>query len=75
MIVCKEIEKKFLDFTPVLVAEILSPSTALRDRHTKYELYEQQVVKYYLIIDADNTEVEVYQLIEEKYIRCTFADA
>ena len=75
MIVCKEIEKKFLDFTPVLVAEILSPSTALRDRHTKYELYEQQVVKYYLIIDADNTEVEVYQLIEEKYIRCTLTDA
>jgi len=75
LIVCKEIEKKFLDFTPVLVAEILSPSTALRDRHTKYELYEQQVVKYYLIIDADNTEVEVYQLIEEKYIRCTLTDA
>ena len=47
LVVFGEIKKKFLDFAPVLIVEILSPATALRDRHTKYELYQEQGVKYY----------------------------
>lgn len=60
LIVCGEIKKKYLDFPPALVVEILSPSTALKDRHTKYELYQQQGVKYYLIVDVDKKTIEVY---------------
>lgn len=67
LIVCGEIKKKFLDFPPALVVEILSPSTALKDRHTKYELYQQQGVKYYLIVDVDKKTVEVYELKSGKY--------
>lgn len=67
LIVCGEIKKKYLDFPPALVVEILSPSTALKDRHTKYELYEQQGVKYYLIVDADKKTIEVYELKGKKY--------
>jgi Uma2 family endonuclease len=50
-----------------LVVEILSPSTALRDRHTKYEIYEQQGVKYYLIVDTDKQTIEIYKLLNGKY--------
>lgn len=53
LVVCREITKKYLDFAPGLVVEVLSPSTALKDRHTKYYLYEQQGIKYYLIVDTD----------------------
>ena len=60
LIVCGEIKKKFLDFAPTLVAEILSPATQLRDRNTKYELYQQQLVKYYLIVDTDKAVIEVW---------------
>ena len=67
LIVCGEIKKKYLDFPPALVVEILSPSTALKDRHTKYELYEKQGVKYYLIVDADKKTIEVYELSGKKY--------
>lgn len=67
LIVCGEIKKKYLDFPPVLVVEILSPSTALKDRHTKYELYEQQGVKYYIIGDADKKVIEVYELTGKQY--------
>jgi Uma2 family endonuclease len=67
LIVCGEIKKKYLDFPPALVVEILSPSTALKDRHTKYELYEQQGVKYYLIVDTDKKTIEIYELIGKKY--------
>jgi Uma2 family endonuclease len=67
LIVCDNIEKKFLDFPPALVVEILSPSTALKDRNTKYELYQQQLVKYYLIVDPDKKQVEIYKLTGDKY--------
>jgi Uma2 family endonuclease len=67
LIVCGEIKKKYLDFPPALVVEILSPSTALKDRHTKYELYEQQGVKYYLIVDTDKKTIEIYELSGKEY--------
>lgn len=68
LIVCGEIQKKFLDFSPALVVEVLSPSTALKDRHTKYALYEGQAIKYYVIIDPSTSEAEVYSL-EGKFYR------
>jgi Uma2 family endonuclease len=74
LIVCKEINKNFLDFPPALVVEILSPSTALRDRHTKFDIYEQQGIKYYLIADPEKNTVEVYQLINNKYSLAASAD-
>jgi Uma2 family endonuclease len=69
LILCREIsiDKIYLDFTPALVVEILSPSTAYKDRHEKFELYEQEGVKYYLIVDPQFKKIEVYQLIEGKY--------
>lgn len=67
LIICGEVKKKYLDFAPTLVVEILSPATALRDRHTKYQLYEQKEVKYYLIVDADKKIIEVYELIRNEY--------
>lgn len=42
LVVCGEITKNFLDFPPALVVEILSPATALKDRHSKYPIYESQ---------------------------------
>jgi Uma2 family endonuclease len=62
LVVCGEITKKYLDFAPGLVVEILSPATALKDRHSKYSIYESQGIPYYLIISPDTEEVEVYKL-------------
>ena len=67
LIVCNKIEKKYLDFPPALVAEILSPSTAAKDRNVKMELYQAQGVKYYCILDAQFKKIEVYELINNFY--------
>lgn len=61
LIVCKPITKAFLDFAPELVIEILSPATAMKDRHTKFQLYQEQNIPYYLLIDTDKNLVEVYK--------------
>ena len=68
LVVCKPIVKPFLDFAPNLVVEILSPSTALRDRHTKFDLYESSGVKYYIIVDPEKEIFELYELKAGKFI-------
>ncbi len=65
LVVCKPISKKFLDFPPALVVEILSPSTAMKDRNNKFHIYQAQKIPYYLIIDADKQEIEIYKLNSE----------
>ncbi|MEP6749535.1 MAG: Uma2 family endonuclease [Bacteroidota bacterium] len=67
-------KKSFLDFPPALVVEILFPSTALRDRHTKFETYEQQGIHYCLIVNPEKNTIEVYQLQEKKYAPVTSSD-
>ncbi len=39
--------------TPAMIAEVLSPSTHVRDQNEKRDLYAQQGVKHYLIVDPD----------------------
>lgn len=68
LIVCGKIIKKYLDFPPVLVVEVLSTSTHLKDRNTKYEFYQQQGVKYYLIVDTEKQTIEIYELIQNQYL-------
>ena len=45
---------------PDLLVEILSPSTAERDRDTKAKLYARFGVDHYWIVDAESEELQVY---------------
>ncbi len=50
---------------PDLAVEILSPSTASRDRGLKLRLYERQGVREYWIVDPDENTVDVWRFGEE----------
>ena len=65
VVVCKNISKPFLDFPATIVVEILSPSTAMKDRNNKFYIYQSQKIPYYLIIDADKNEIEIYHLKDD----------
>jgi len=66
LVVCGNIKRR-LNFPPELCIEILSPATALKDRNNKFYIYQEQKVKYYLIIDPETDTVEVYLHNGEKY--------
>jgi Uma2 family endonuclease len=53
-----------IEGTPDLVVEILSPSTAHRDRGIKLERYHHFGVPEYWIVDLDARTVEVWRLAE-----------
>jgi Uma2 family endonuclease len=51
----------------VLIVEILLSATALKDRHTKFDIYQQQRIPYYLIVSPQEEIVEVYEMEGEEY--------
>lgn len=67
LVVCGKINKSYLDFPPALIVEILSPSTAEKDRGIKYEYYQREGVKYYLIADTKKKSIEIYELTNGTY--------
>ena len=66
-IFCEESDKQYFSKTPLLVVEVLSLSTALKDTTTKFELYQREGVKVYIIIDPDTQKGEIFQLQDGKY--------
>ena len=67
MIICGETEGNYLEFPPVLIIEILSPSSINKDRVIKFDLYREQGVKYYIMIDFTKKTTEVFELIDNFY--------
>lgn len=66
-IVCGEIKSDYLEFPPVLIVEILSPASLVKDRNIKFEVYRENGVKYYLLADYIKESVEVFELIDNQY--------
>jgi Uma2 family endonuclease len=58
---------KFLRVVPGLVVEILSESTAKRDRTEKKRIYERNGVDEYWIVDADCRALTIFQLKRGRY--------
>ncbi len=50
---------------PDLVVEILSPTTARRDRGVKLKLYDRQGVAEYWVVDPDGNAVDVWRFGDE----------
>lgn len=67
LIYCGQANKTLLDFPPALTVAILSPSTALKDRHTKFYLYQQAGVPYYLLINPETELVQIFMLKSGEY--------
>jgi len=59
---------------PDLVVEILSPSTARRDKWLKYNSYRGAGVREYWIVDPDTKTVSVNLLSDGEYIARAYGD-
>jgi Uma2 family endonuclease len=66
---CKPIVNRYWQGAPDLVVEVLSPSTAKRDRGVKFDVYERHGVGEYWLIDPEARFVEVYQRANERFQR------
>ena len=56
------LEENYLNGAPDLVVEVISPSSAKRDRGYKFKRYTSEGVLEYWIVDPINENVEIYKL-------------
>ena len=69
LVICSDVKGNYITEAPVLIFEIISPSSALKDRFTKYQIYESQKVKYYVIVEPESKIAEVFELKDNNYIK------
>ena len=68
-VICdRSIIKRFVYGAPDLIVEILSKSTAKNDLTIKKDSYEKNGVKEYWIVNPKDKSIQVYHLVEGKYI-------
>lgn len=69
VVVCDErkLDDQGCKGAPDMIVEILSPSTAKRDRFVKLHLYRRAGVTEYWILDPFEKSVQVYQLEDSHY--------
>lgn len=67
MVACDPIEGNYPTKPPTLILEILSPGSILKDRNTKFNLYQAYGVKYYLIANVERKEIEYFVLKDNRY--------
>jgi len=63
------ISKRGIEKPPLLVVEILSPSTGRRDRGTKARRYAELGVGHYWIVDPEEKRIECYRLDPDAFRR------
>jgi len=67
VLTCREDNEAYLTKAPQIIVEIISKSTAKRDETYKFDIYEAEKVKYYIIVYPDDLVAKVYKLDGKKY--------
>jgi len=66
VLTCERLNKPFI-VNPELIFEIISPSSARRDEKFKFEIYEKEKVKYYVLVYPEDKIAKTYELKENKF--------
>ncbi|MEA3522482.1 MAG: Uma2 family endonuclease, partial [Campylobacterota bacterium] len=67
VLICDEPHDAYITKAPEIIIEVISKSTAKRDENYKFDTYEKEKVKYYVIVYPDDLKAKVYKLKDSKY--------
>jgi len=67
VLTCGETSESYLTKAPEIIVEIISKSTARRDEKYKFEIYEKEKVKYYIIVYPNDLRAKIYKLKNSRY--------
>ena len=67
VLICNEPNDSYITKAPEIIVEVISKSTAKRDENYKFEIYEKEKVKYYIIVYPDDLKAKIYKLDGKKY--------
>ncbi len=66
-LICNETHDAYITKAPEIVVEVISKSTAKNDEGYKFQKYEAELVKYYIIVYPDELYAKVYKLTDGSY--------
>jgi Uma2 family endonuclease len=61
-------DRRPIDVVPDWICEVSSPSTAVRDRTTKRELYARHGVRHYWLVDPEARTLEAFELVDGRWV-------
>ena len=67
IVICFEPTGDRITRAPDLIFEVLSPATARRDERTKFQLYGEEGVRWYVLVDPAAARAKVYRLVDGAY--------
>ncbi len=67
VLICNEPNLAYITKAPLIVVEIVSPSSAKRDEKYKFKIYEEEKVPYYMLVYPKESKVKIYKLKDDKY--------
>jgi Uma2 family endonuclease len=67
LVICHEPEGDWITRAPEVIFEIISPKIVRRDEVTKFQLYRDEGVAWYVIVYPDLKIAKMWRLIEGKY--------
>ncbi|HIP59675.1 MAG TPA: Uma2 family endonuclease [Campylobacterales bacterium] len=66
-LICGQKEGKYIKKSPELIIEIVSQTSAKRDEEIKFDLYESEKIKYYILLYPQDLKAKIYELQHNKY--------
>jgi len=66
-LVCGQKSGAYIKKDPELIVEIVSKSSAVRDEKIKDQLYQNEKVKYYVLLYPEDLKAKIYKLQNGKY--------
>ncbi|KIM07187.1 MAG: hypothetical protein KU38_10655 [Sulfurovum sp. FS08-3] len=66
MVICYEPNER-LTKAPEIIFEVVSSSSAKRDENLKFALYQEEGVKYYILVYPHSKKAKLYKLIHAQY--------
>ena len=66
-LVCGQKNGAYIKKAPELIVEIVSKSSTIRDEKIKHELYQNEKVKYYVLLYPEDLKAKIYKLKDDKY--------
>jgi len=67
VLICDEPHDAYITKAPEIIIEVISKSTAKRDENYKFDTYEKEKVKYYVIVYPEDLKAKVYKLQDSTY--------
>jgi len=61
-VVCDDPNEEYISKAPEIIVEVISPSSAKKDEKIKFEIYEKEKVKYYVLIYPDDLKAKIFKL-------------